>query len=235
MHIGLFELFLSRRTRVGIRSCLCALLATVLLAMVNSCTSMSAAECQYQDWKAKGLVDGTMGKTMEQYLRYVRACDRHGFVPNRQDYVEGRDQGLQYFCTRENGFEYGEGGREYQGVCPPAIEHQFLSAYNVGREMFVAWDEVRYIESIIASNESRIRRLDAENREIEKELVDGDGDSEYRQKKLDEVKRNTATIGALTQEIYEQQSKRAGAVNRCVEVRRKLIEQGFSTSKRCHF
>lgn len=235
MHISLFECFQSRSAHVGIRSCLCALLVIVLLSIVNSCTTMSAAECEYQDWKAKGLVDGSQGKTMEQYFRYVRACDRHGFEPNQQDYEEGRDQGLQYFCTRENGFEYGEGGREYQGVCPPAIEHQFLSAYNIGREMFVAWDEVRYIESIIESNESRIRQLEDESREIEKELVDGDGDSEYRQKKLDQVKNNNATIGALTQEIYEQQSRRASAINRCVDVRRNLIAQGFSTSKRCHF
>ena len=196
---------------------------------------MSSAECQYQDWNAKGLVDGMQGKTMEQYLRYVRACDKHGFLPNREDYMKGREQGLQHFCTRENGFEYGEGGRDYAGVCPADIEHRFLSAYNVGREMFDAWDEVRYIESVISSNERQIARLDDEVQDLEKEIVDSKEDATSRQKKLDQIKRRAATIGALTQEIYEQQSKRAAAINRCVEVRQRVIEQGFSTTKRCHF
>ena len=101
--------------------------------------------------------------------------------------------------------------------------------------MFVAWDEVRYTESFIASNETRIRKLDNENREIEKELVRGDGDEDYRKKRLNRVKRNTAEIATLTNENYEHRLKRSKLIDHCLKIRGDLIDKGFSTTRRCHF
>ena len=194
---------------------------------------MSAAECQYQDWHAKGLIDGMQGKTSAQFLRYARACDKHGMQPNQQDYMSGRNEGLKHFCTRETGFDQGIGNNEYHGVCPVAIEQQFLSGYHIGREMFVARNRVQNIDSTITYNQIQIARLQKDVVSLEKKIIDSESEESTRQGNLDAIKRKTSRIGALRQQIYEMRGDRPEAVRQCQEVRSRVYQQGFSTSSQC--
>ena len=38
------------------------------------------------------------------------------------------------YCTPENGYEIGASGRRYDGVCPVALESDFLQGLDRGRE-----------------------------------------------------------------------------------------------------
>jgi len=53
---------------------------------------------------------------------------------DRNAYEAGREEGLTRYCTEATGYELGESGRAYNGVCADHSEAAFLAAYDRGRE-----------------------------------------------------------------------------------------------------
>jgi len=112
------------------------LLAATLVAtfFVSGCATMSAEDCSAADWRALGQADGQRGELLSKAERRGNDCAKHGVVIDRSAYESGRKDGLAVYCVESTGYELGESGRAYNGVCADHDEAVFLAAFDRGRE-----------------------------------------------------------------------------------------------------
>ncbi len=109
----------------------CLLLGMLLL--VSGCASLKKGECLEGDWGGIGFRDGAAGyDSASRLTRHSKACGKHGVTPDHELYNEGHAQGLETFCTTPEGYTYGRKGSEYRGICPVALEKDFLKGYVEG-------------------------------------------------------------------------------------------------------
>lgn len=129
---------------------------TLSLSFLAGCASQPSVtefQCRAGDWQTIGMRDGSQGLPRTNLLRHQEACGPFGIVPERAEYVAGWEQGLTTFCTADNGFSLGERGGKHHNVCHSA---EFVEAYNDGRSLFQARQEVRQLEQKIAVQEQRL-------------------------------------------------------------------------------
>lgn len=102
--------------------------------LLSGCSKMmNENECLVADWRTIGFQDGSAGRTTDWLAKRGEACAEFGVAPNMDQYLMGRDQGLQTFCQPRRGFELGRRNVRYDSVCPPNLEGNFLNAYQDGR------------------------------------------------------------------------------------------------------
>ena len=104
---------------------------------------MSKSECVYADWRAIGFEDGAAGMPATAISERRQACAAAGVTPNMSEYLAGRDEGLQEYCTPANGFASGEEGQPYTGACARHNEPAFVEQHRLGSRLFVLRDRVR--------------------------------------------------------------------------------------------
>ena len=127
------------------------LLVTAACALCG-CAGMSEQACQSSDWKTVGFEDGTQGRPVGTIGRYQQACSKHGVAPNLERYRAGYAEGVREYCRASRGFQVGQSGATYQGVCPPDMEPAFLAQYNSGHHLYELESAVRSVENRIASD-----------------------------------------------------------------------------------
>jgi hypothetical protein len=166
-----------------------------LLLAVSSCQTLSKDECIAADWRVIGEQDGADGHDPQQrFGKHVKACEKASVIPNQTLWNEGYQVGLYKYCTPLRGLSAGQAGSAYNNVCPPDLERQFLSGYQLGMEEYRIKNDIRNLENQIATAE---RRID----ELEDKLSKGKGDernmkSEIREKRQD-IRRWNRDIGTL--------------------------------------
>ena len=153
---------------------------TIVVAF-SGCATLSKNECLEADWFEIGRRDGSMGKPRALFQQHRDACLKHSVNPNRDAYYEGRDEGLKFYCTKDNGFEQGRLGRKYHYVCPPEFEPDFLAGYAEGKE-------IREYESKIASLKKRLERIEREIEKKESKLYSSKLSDEQRAKIRTEIR-----------------------------------------------
>ena len=107
-----------------------------MMLMVAGCASVSKEDCLLTDWYEIGRMDGRQGKPRTAFQGRAKACLEHGISADRQAYYNGHDQGLNYYCTEQMGFELGQKGLAYNSVCPLPLEPNFRVGYNKGMRSF---------------------------------------------------------------------------------------------------
>ena len=110
------------------------LAALAAVSLISGCATMSAEDCSVADWRTIGLADGQRGELLTKADRRSNDCAKHGVAMDRRAYEDGRDEGLDTWCRESTGYELGEAGRTYNGVCVDHGEAAFLAAYDRGRE-----------------------------------------------------------------------------------------------------
>ncbi len=151
------------------------ILSFTIIVAFSGCATLSKNECLEADWFEIGRRDGAMGKPRALFQQHRDACLKHSISPNRDAYYEGRDEGLKFYCTKDNGFKQGRLGRRYQYVCPEELEAEFLAGYVEGKE-------VREYESKIASLKRRLQEIESEIEKKEGKLYSSRLSSEQRTK-----------------------------------------------------
>jgi hypothetical protein len=134
-------------------------IATALAGLTGCAATFSESQCSANDWYATGYSDGSTGHHASRLVQRGGACLEHGVVPDRPQYAAGWNDGIQAFCTRENGFTVGESGASYERVCPASLEADFREGYSRGHAVFVAEYEVSRLESAIDKRSARIREM----------------------------------------------------------------------------
>lgn len=156
-----------------------AIVMTMLL--LSGCASMSPEECATADWRALGYSDGANGNTLERAARRGRECAKHGFQMDHVAYNEGREQGLESYCTTVRAYSLGESGEKYNGVCVNHSESEFLAAYKSGFELYRFSAAVELAKKHLREAEQRYARLDNEIRKFAED---------YSKEDLSDAKRN---------------------------------------------
>ena len=110
----------------------------LLTAALGACATLSPeqrlAECQATNWQKFGVNDGRLGVPASDRTATFADCSEVGHSVDVVAYQAGRAEGLQVYCTVENGYQVGYEGRRYDNVCPPSSEPDFIQGYDRGRK-----------------------------------------------------------------------------------------------------
>lgn len=136
-----------------------SLLLLVILAL-GGCASLSENECRTADWESIGYIDGTKGYNSGRIGEHTEACAKVSITPDRNLYEEGRNRGLEEFCTPSNGVRLGEQGGSYGGVCPVVTEDAFLRGYDAGKDLREIQDYMARLQSDVQNVQARLRVKD---------------------------------------------------------------------------
>ena len=126
-----------------------------ILPVIQSCATLSKGECIEADWYEIGAKDGANGRPTSRLDDHREACKKHDVSPNREQYYMGREEGIQIYCTRKNGFNVGYNGNYYSGACPIDLEQDFLAGFKHGQKIYK-------VKQNIASNDREIDKLEKE-------------------------------------------------------------------------
>jgi len=132
----------------------------LILALLQGCATLDKDECMLADWRLIGYEDGVAGKSATTVGKYRKDCAKHAVVPDLDAYRAGREQGLQQYCTADNGYRLGNTGRGLPAVCPIALEGDFRDAYNTGRKLYLARSAVNKTHSRINERKQSLSTLE---------------------------------------------------------------------------
>jgi hypothetical protein len=159
------------------------LLAALTALNLAGCAGMSEQECAATDWRSVGFEDGAAGRAETAIGGYRQACAQHGVTPDLDRYRLGHAEGVEVYCRPGRGFDVGRHGGRYQGVCPAAVESEFLAAFADGRQLYVLESDLRSIDGQIAARQRRLDAIDKELAAAAAEIIT-DGTSAERRTEL---------------------------------------------------
>ncbi|MBA6413146.1 DUF2799 domain-containing protein [Parahaliea sp. F7430] len=155
------------------------------------------------DWHSIGYEDAARGEASTRMTAHREACAKHGITPEIRKYKRGHEEGLVVFCTGSSGYNRAQSGYQYQGICPQALEADFLEGYKAGREIYLVRTEVERLESRQNSLEQEQERIKTEIKEKEAELFDSDKTERQRRKIYQDISLLNERQGSLLQERDE--------------------------------
>lgn len=126
-----------------------------LVTLAGGCATLSKDECLRGDWYNIGFTDGTRGYTAARFEQHLDACKAYQVLPQRAEYLQGRQAGLEHYCTPHNGYTVGKAAADYSGVCPPEREEPFLRAYLQGYVVY-AHEKVDSLRWRLSSDVDRL-------------------------------------------------------------------------------
>ena len=142
-------------TTIGVVSFVVIVLPALLL--FAGCASLNKTLCLEGDWYEIGLQDGESGMESTWFDEYVDTCAKYEVVPDFAKYSEGRTKGLEFFCTRSNGYSEGRQGREYRNVCSGTPEELFLEGHSLGYNIHSAEETIKDLTRDIGEKYEEIR------------------------------------------------------------------------------
>ena len=185
------------------------ILATLAVAGMSGCATMSGDECLTSDWEAIGYEDGARGYSADQLGQRRKACAKHGVTPDFAAYQHGRKQGLAEYCQPGRGFNVGSSGYRYNGVCSGHREADFLDAYNAGYHLYTLRSNVNRATNAINSREHELDNIKQDMLVKEAALISSETTSEERVVLLLDLKEMSERTGQLEAEIRELYDERA--------------------------
>lgn len=105
-----------------------------LILGLSACASLSEDECRVGDWQGIGYGDGTRGRMVTYFAEHVQSCSKLGIYPSQEQWLRGREQGLQHYCRADNAYRLGKSEYAFNPVCPPQQLDELNHAYRTGRE-----------------------------------------------------------------------------------------------------
>ena len=156
--------------------------------VIPGCATLSKSECRTADWRTIGLEDGSKGRLANYIGNHRKACAEHGVTPDLAQYQLGHAEGLNHFCTAQKGFQQGNSGYGYNGVCPDGLRSEFLAGYESGRELFLLRKDIGLIQKEVESAALKLKELVREIASVEALLVSSDGTAAQRQAWIRDLK-----------------------------------------------
>ena len=204
------------------------LISFLLVAgILSGCTVMNEQECAYSDWTAVGYEDGADGRSSDRFGDYRRACADFGITPDFAAWQEGRERGLVEYCQPLRGFQVGQSGGSYNGVCSGDMEPDFLEAYRLGSELFSLQTQLSAVVSRLASNAEDIADIDADVAEIESIIILDDTTALERAALLEDMRELSEIRGELMLESEALIEERVLAELALAEFELVLRDAGF--------
>lgn len=134
---------------------------------LTACATLDKGECLSANWHEIGYKDGAKGFKPERYQKHNEACEEHNIRVNTADYHDGWGEGIQQYCTEDNGWQKGLEGKTYHKSCPIHLERTFFNAYQLGRGIY--------------EKEQRLEDINDKLERIADKLADDDTSSDRRE------------------------------------------------------
>ncbi len=182
-------------------------LVLIGLLTASGCATLSREECQTADWYAIGYEDGLDGKAANRVGDHREACADHGITPDLARYNDGRKKGLVEYCRPRKGFLRGANGKSYPGVCPAALERDYVAAYEDGRAIYDTRKAVRSLKRALDRHVEHLDSLNDSIRAHEAALVQRGNNRRRRAALLAEIRAledEAAEVEADIEEIEHQ-------------------------------
>ena len=169
------------------RYALFSIAALVGAFALSACETMSAEECAAADWRALGFNDAASAGA-DRFGNRAESCAERGFAADGAAYASGFAEGLYRFCQPPNGFQFARRGGTFTGSCPAELQYEFAGAYNDGRRVWQAGQELSSAESTLRGLEQRLRELDDDIRgaQVALDAATTDADRTVWRNELDE-------------------------------------------------
>lgn len=132
---------------------------SIALAVLTGC-ELSEKQCLQGDWAGIGLRDGSNGRSADHIEDHVEACSKHGVIPDRSAWEQGRQQGLLSYCTPQKAYELGANGRSVRAVCPAEKMSTLQAANDRGQSYYRVSREIRELESERSRLFAQLSKLD---------------------------------------------------------------------------
>lgn len=113
--------------------------------IVSSCTTLSPEECLNMNWYEQGVKDGAKGHQAVWIEKHKQACKSSSVIPDRAQWLKGRQKGLKSYCTARNAYWIGRKGQGLSPVCSPAAEMQMRPALAHGVKYHRISNEIEYL------------------------------------------------------------------------------------------
>jgi hypothetical protein len=138
----------------------CLPLLVVGALLLAGCASLSENQCLTADWESIGYRDGSNGYDAGRIGKHSEACAEYGIRVDREQYEQGRQQGLELFCTGSNGMRLGRQGYAYSGVCPASLQDEFVRGYEFGRELHDLDAHMQQLQAEVQRVQHELKRED---------------------------------------------------------------------------
>ena len=136
-------------------------IATLLggIGVMNGCAVISEEECQAGLWYERGIQDGSRGRSQAHVYQLAQKCHEYGLRADTEAWMRGHEEGVEQFCTPENGFIQGRRGRNYEGVCTGPTADLFLANYQQGLAVYRAEQQYLALEKSYYAAEREYDRV----------------------------------------------------------------------------
>jgi hypothetical protein len=122
------------------------LILAIALA-VAGCATLSEEECQVGNWEGIGYTDGAEGQAPARFGDHNKACSEYGIAADFAAWQAGYEQGLEVYCTADNGAWAGAKGKSNTQVCVGPRGEAFQDGYAAGREYYEAEQALEHANS----------------------------------------------------------------------------------------
>lgn len=144
-------------------------LLLTLPLLLAGCAVVSEEECQAGLWYERGLQDGARGRGQALVYEIAQKCREYGVRVDSDAWLRGHEEGVEQFCTPENGYIQGRRGHGYEGVCTGPTADLFMGEYRRGLADYRVEQEYRrladrrdYLERELYSVRSALAGADDE-------------------------------------------------------------------------
>lgn len=185
------------------------LLTASLCLALSACSTLSEEECLNADWYLIGLEDGSRGYDVSRIGSHREACAKTRVVPEIDAYRQGLAEGHERYCLPANGYKVGLSGAEYRNVCGAAQAKEFVSSYQLGRDLYRLRETLRVLDQQIYDNRNLIEELDEDTDYHEQQLIHHASSPGERQQHLDAIKDNEREAASLAESIVYSERERA--------------------------
>lgn len=132
------------------------LILLIGLLILAGCATLSKEECLSGNWRELGMKDGLNGEPAARIEEHRKACTEHGIRPDENQYLAGREEGLQEYCQIDNAFKSGLKGRRYNGVCPLDIHMLFMRYNNAAYAVYTTRKDIQNNHDSISAAQNRL-------------------------------------------------------------------------------
>ncbi|MBB5212576.1 DUF2799 domain-containing protein [Microbulbifer hydrolyticus] len=137
------------------------------LALSSGCAVISENECQAGLWYERGIEDGARGRSQATVYQIAQKCHEYGVRTDTGAWQRGYEEGVEQYCTPENGFVVGRRGRDYEGVCTGPTADLFLANYERGLAVYQAEQQYAALVSQYEAAEREVYRVERALEEAE--------------------------------------------------------------------
>ena len=203
------------------------MLALGAMLTLSGCATMSGEECLTSDWRAVGYEDGSQGFASGRLADRRKACAKHGVTPDFQAYQSGRTEGLKEYCQPQRGFNLGERGGRYNGVCPSHLETQFLDGFRTGARLHTLRSNVSSANYQISARQGELDDLSDTVRAKEAQLIASETSVQDRVLILADLKEFSERKGQLEAEIVGLLEDRVVYEQELANYEAMLVDSGY--------